>query len=41
MDTVANRLILVTSESNLKVGMGYWVFASSATSIAPGVTPEE
>ena len=39
VDTVANRLILVQKGGDLKVGMGYWVFASSATSIAPGVTP--
>ncbi len=40
VDTVQNRLILVQSAGNLKVGDGYWVFASDATSIAPGVTPQ-
>ena len=39
VDTVENRLILVTSEGSLDVGKGYWVFASEATSVAPGVGP--
>ena len=39
VDTVENRLILVTSEGSLDVGKGYWVFASEATSVAPGVAP--
>ena len=50
MDTVENRLILVrgpqgagadrTEGDNLEVGKGYWVFASEATSVAPGVISE-
>ncbi len=41
VDTVQNRLILVQPTGNLVVGSGYWVFASDATSIAPGVTPAD
>jgi hypothetical protein len=40
VDTIRNRLVLVESDDNLKVGKGYWVFASSATSIAPGTAAE-
>jgi hypothetical protein len=52
VDTVRNRLILVSppdpdgaddaakAGGNLEVGKGYWVFASEATSIAPGVASE-
>ena len=36
VDTIRNRLTPVESDENLVVGKGYWVFASSATSIAPG-----
>ena len=40
VDTIRNRLVLVESGDDLKVGKGYWVFASSATSIAPGTAAE-
>ena len=51
VDTVLNRLTLVQGPpdpnpdgkkgDDLEVGKGYWVFASEATSIAPGVATEE
>ena len=40
VDTIRNRLVLVGSDDKLKVGKGYWVFASSETSIAPGTAAE-
>ena len=40
VDTIRNRLVLVESDDDLTVGKGYWVFASSATSIAPGTAAE-
>ena len=41
VDTIRNRLVLVGSDDDLMVGKGYWVFASSATSIAPGTASDE
>ena len=36
VDTIRNRLTPVESNEDLEVGKGYWVFASKATSVAPG-----
>ena len=41
VDTIRNRLVLVESDDNLKVGKGYWVFASAATSVAPGTAADD
>ena len=41
VDTIRNRLVLVESDDDLMVGKGYWVFASSATSVAPGTAADD